>query len=165
MFQAISQRMPQDNPRTLSEENYLDVLAYILSVNKFAAGSAPLTADAEALAGIRVVRREPPSEAPNYSLVNLVGCVAQNGTGWAITRGSTPRVTKNPDASAGADLQAAQAEAAGAGTFRLVLLTVGESVVKPLAGRRVEAKGILIRATAGNSLNVTSIQDIGGACD
>ena len=39
--------MPQDNPGGLSEEQYIDVLAYILQANKFPAGDSDLGGDLE----------------------------------------------------------------------------------------------------------------------
>jgi alcohol dehydrogenase (cytochrome c) len=42
LYDFISRQMPQDKPASLSQEQYLDVTAYILSRNGFAAGSAPL---------------------------------------------------------------------------------------------------------------------------
>ena len=42
LYDFISRQMPQDKPASLSQQQYLDVTAYILSRNGFAAGSAPL---------------------------------------------------------------------------------------------------------------------------
>ena len=39
--------MPQDNPGGLSEEQYIDVLAYILQSNEFPAGDSDLGGDLE----------------------------------------------------------------------------------------------------------------------
>jgi PQQ-dependent dehydrogenase (methanol/ethanol family) len=42
LYDFISRQMPQDKPASLRQQQYLDVTAYILSRNGFAAGSAPL---------------------------------------------------------------------------------------------------------------------------
>jgi alcohol dehydrogenase (cytochrome c) len=42
LYDFISRQMPQDKPASLSQQQYLDVTAYILSRNGFAPGSAPL---------------------------------------------------------------------------------------------------------------------------
>src|SRR6266404_6297933 len=42
LYDFISRQMPQDKPASLSQQQYLDVTAYILSRNGFAAGNAPL---------------------------------------------------------------------------------------------------------------------------
>ena len=42
----VQETMPQDNPGGLSEQDYTDVLAYMLKVNEFPSGDGELTADA-----------------------------------------------------------------------------------------------------------------------
>ncbi|HWT06611.1 MAG TPA: PQQ-binding-like beta-propeller repeat protein [Xanthomonadales bacterium] len=43
LFQFVSGAMPLDAPGTLTEQQYLDVLAFILEKNAYAPGSSPLT--------------------------------------------------------------------------------------------------------------------------
>src|SRR6266699_1645318 len=43
LFTFIQTRMPQDSPGNLKEGAYLDVLAYLLQANNYAAGSVELT--------------------------------------------------------------------------------------------------------------------------
>ena len=42
LYDFISRQMPQDKPGSLSQQQYLDVTAYILSRNGFASGNTPL---------------------------------------------------------------------------------------------------------------------------
>ena len=49
MFDVISDSMPEDNPGSLKEEEYADVIAYLLKLNNFPAGQADLPVDKEAL--------------------------------------------------------------------------------------------------------------------
>ena len=44
-MELVQITMPQDNPGGLSEQDYQDVMAYMLSANDFPAGEADLTAD------------------------------------------------------------------------------------------------------------------------
>ena len=53
LFKAV-QTMPEDNPGSLSGQQYGDVIAYFLSLNKFPTGSEELKGDAEALAKIEM---------------------------------------------------------------------------------------------------------------
>jgi mono/diheme cytochrome c family protein len=46
VFESISTSMPQDNPGSLLTSEYIDVLAYILSLTGSPAGSSELTTDA-----------------------------------------------------------------------------------------------------------------------
>jgi hypothetical protein len=49
--------MPLDAPDSLTAEEYVDILAYILQENGFPAGPQDLRADAAVLRGVRFVRR------------------------------------------------------------------------------------------------------------
>ena len=49
--------MPEDNPDSLTDEEYVDVIAYMLSVSRFPAGDDELPTDARELARI-AIRRE-----------------------------------------------------------------------------------------------------------
>ena len=53
LFKAV-QTMPEDNPGSLNAQQYADVMAYFLQLNKFPTGSEELKGDAEALAAIQV---------------------------------------------------------------------------------------------------------------
>lgn len=53
LFERIRLSMPQDDPGRLSRQQNADVLAYILSVNKFPAGKTELARETEPLKQIR----------------------------------------------------------------------------------------------------------------
>jgi mono/diheme cytochrome c family protein len=52
MFDVISDSMPEDNPGSLKKEEYADVIAYLLKLNKFPTGDRELPADKDALSAI-----------------------------------------------------------------------------------------------------------------
>ncbi len=52
MFDVISDSMPEDNPGSMKPAEYADVIAYLLRLNKFPAGSAELPTDKDALSAI-----------------------------------------------------------------------------------------------------------------
>ena len=52
MFDVISDTMPEDNPGSLKKEEYADVIAYLLKLNNFPAGSTDLPIDQKALSAI-----------------------------------------------------------------------------------------------------------------
>ena len=58
MFDIVATLMPEDNPGSLSPEQYVDVLAYILSLNEYPVGDEPLPAD---VAALRTVQIEDPA--------------------------------------------------------------------------------------------------------
>jgi hypothetical protein len=51
--------MPQDDPGRLSRQENADVLAYLLSFNKFPAGKVELAHDTEILKQIRIEAAKP----------------------------------------------------------------------------------------------------------
>ncbi|HEY7443962.1 MAG TPA: cytochrome c [Vicinamibacterales bacterium] len=59
LFELIRQTMPDDDPGALTREQYADLLAYILSLNKFPSGSTELATDAKLLNEIRFVATKP----------------------------------------------------------------------------------------------------------
>lgn len=67
MFSYIKREMPQDNPATLSDEEYASVTAYILQLNSMPPGELPLPGDSTALAKIRVVPPGTPPGTPDTS--------------------------------------------------------------------------------------------------
>ncbi len=57
LFGVIRKTMPSDDPGNLSTRQYADLLAYILSVNDFPAGSKELDREPAALNEIRIERK------------------------------------------------------------------------------------------------------------
>ncbi len=56
IFDLVSTTMPEDNPGSLSPEDYANLLAYFLRLNGFPAGEEPLPADVSALQNVRIER-------------------------------------------------------------------------------------------------------------
>jgi S-disulfanyl-L-cysteine oxidoreductase SoxD len=54
LYKFMSKQMPANAPGSLSKTQYLDVLAYILEVNGYPAGSRQLTADDQTLNQIKI---------------------------------------------------------------------------------------------------------------
>ncbi|HSG91336.1 MAG TPA: cytochrome c [Pseudomonadales bacterium] len=55
LFDVMAGTMPQSNPGSLRDQEYLDVLAYILKENDFDAGDEALGSDAVPLDEVRIV--------------------------------------------------------------------------------------------------------------
>jgi mono/diheme cytochrome c family protein len=54
LYQAISNEMPQDKPGSLTDQQYIDLVAYLLKLNGMPAGTTPLRPDTVALKRIRI---------------------------------------------------------------------------------------------------------------
>ena len=58
MFTVMSTSMPETNPGFLNEKEYVDILAYILSLSRYAAGDTELDYKDGALNEVTVVPRQ-----------------------------------------------------------------------------------------------------------
>lgn len=54
IFDVIRSQMPEDNPGSLDRQEYVDVVAYIFSLNAYPAGSADLPGEDDALKKVRI---------------------------------------------------------------------------------------------------------------
>lgn len=63
LFRLVSTSMPQDSPGRLSEQQYVDVIAYLLKMNKYPAGETALVGDEATLRRIRI--EEPAGRQPS----------------------------------------------------------------------------------------------------
>ena len=59
LFDRVRTSMPPDDPSKLSAQEKVDLLAHVLSVNKFPAGSAELPRDAQILGQVRFLAAHP----------------------------------------------------------------------------------------------------------
>lgn len=159
MFSVVRRTMPRNAPASLTEQSYLDIVAFVLQQNGYPYGTGELTATA--INDIWIMRKEGPGPVPNFSMVWVVACLEQEpDKTWVLARTSEPVKTRNPAPSEGADLDRVKATALGADTFGLLDLP---SKPAAHAGQMVEAKGLLIRGPR-NKLNLTSLQLLGSAC-
>jgi mono/diheme cytochrome c family protein len=151
--------MPPDSPSSLPDEDYVDVITYILQANSFPAGKESL--NRENLEGIMITKRagEVPEEIPNFRLVRIVGCLAQGpGKNWMLTNTGEPVLTSDQPSTAGA-LKNAAAQPLGSRTFRLV--SVNPFNPEAHKGERMEAKGLVYRAPGKDLINLISLEAVG----
>jgi quinoprotein glucose dehydrogenase len=161
LLSKIQRTMPADAPGTLRDEDYLDVLAYVLSVNAFPSGRGDLVA-----AGLDAVpiARQPGTvrEVPNFGLVRVVGClVAAEKGGWTLASSTMPAVTREEMPTV-----ASRAEAAGIalGDATIQLLDTARFRSDTRPGRRVEVRGLLDKTSAETRLDVLSLAVVGEGC-
>src|SRR5882724_8630248 len=162
LFLKIRETMPPLNAEQVAPAAKLDIVAYLLQVNGFPAGTTALSLDE--IENILIVKRG--SEAagpPNFSLVATVGCLTQApNTRWILTNASDPAPTKDETATAEA-LKSANATRLGSQTFEL--LSVSPSL-KPESHKshKVEARGLLYRGSNYVELNLTSLDTVSATC-
>jgi hypothetical protein len=159
LFRQIKSSMPAGAPSSLSDQTYLEIVAFVLQANGFPSGSAEL--DVGALKGIRIEGKGGPEPVPNFALVQAIGCLsAGSSTTWILADASEPVRTKDPAASSDGALPDWPA-APGTQTFELMNVYPRPDALK---GHKVEAKGFLIREPGGNRINVTSVRSVAPRC-
>jgi mono/diheme cytochrome c family protein len=160
-------QMPLRNPGTLPASSYVDIAAYLLESNGLPAGGAELTQDVTA----RVLFVAPggPTPLPTSAPALIAGCMTKEaGTGWFLTSASEPARTLNPYEFTNSELETASQTALGARVIRLQNLDGlpgSTATADQLVGRKVVAKGILVRHEKGTRLNIAALNAIGDSCE
>ena len=164
-FTKMRTQMPLDAPGALSDNVYVDVMSFLLEATGFPAGADELRPNPELLASIFVVEREGPGgPAPNFSLVQVVGCLTQSADkSWILTSSTDPVRARDSGNSHPADLKVSEAKPLGSQAFRLLDFPIlGRETRK---GHKVQAKGDLIRQpNSDDRLNLTSLQTLAETC-
>jgi S-disulfanyl-L-cysteine oxidoreductase SoxD len=162
LFKKISETMPPNGPNETPDEAKIDIVAYLLKSNGYPAGAKELKLEPEALEGIEISRKGGTVGAPNFALVQVVGCLAQGtNNGWVLTNTTEPVVTRQEEPTPTA-IKDAQAKPLGSQTFQLISVTP----FKPDShkGQRVEARGLIYRDPNDARLNLTSLQTVAPSC-
>jgi quinoprotein glucose dehydrogenase len=156
VFTTIKTTMPRQAPGSLSDAEYVDVVAHILRINSYADGMNELgVAD---LPGIKVPGQ---TGSLDFALVQVVGCLAQNGRVWTLSRATEPIRTREPEAPKDDAIAQLDASTLGDRTFRL------QQVYGAPAGwkdQKVVAKGFLTKSGSEERVNVTSMRTLTSAC-
>jgi mono/diheme cytochrome c family protein len=160
LFDKMKTTMPRNAAGTLSDRAYLDIVSYVLKANDFPAGAEELTlAD---LQNVMVVGKAGAEPVPDFSLVQVIGCLAHKPDDtWVLTRATVPVRAPQPQPTAG---ESAVFAATPLGTEAFELMVSASQNPTPLEGHRVDARGLLIRRAAGNRINITGIETVAPSC-
>lgn len=168
LYDFIAVRMPKEGrksqPGSLTPEQYLDVVAFILERNGYPAGSAELTH--EKLLSTQFVGPDGPAPLPQSAMVRFVGCLRVDGETHVLKQATAPtrvRVSDETD-----EHEVGQSRAALPGNDSVPLTNVRQlpnaAEVPALAGHKVQAKGVLNLVANGSSLHVLSLVSTGLDC-
>jgi len=161
LLSKIQRTMPQDAPGSLRDDDYLDLLTFILSQNTFPAGRsdlAPAGLDAVLIVGRSGASRE----AANFSLARVVGCLASGAkNSWVLTNAAAPSATRD-ERPTPASLAEAATLPLGNQTFRLI--DVGHLNPATHVGKRVEIRGLLNNTPIDPRIDVLSLEAAGTSC-
>ena len=164
LFTFIQTQMPRRAPASLSDATYVDIVAHILAVNMFPAGSQELRTDA--LGSIQLVGKDGPAPIPNFALIAVVGCLAQAADNtWTLTNVSAAVRTRQ-EKPAAPEVQASAAKPLGTDTFRLVYVDFLRPGFSPEqhVSHKLHAQGYLLRNDKGVGLSVTWLETVASTC-
>jgi S-disulfanyl-L-cysteine oxidoreductase SoxD len=167
LFEYTAANMPLDGkpvPGGLSETEYLDVTAYLLSVNELPPGAKELTvAD---LAATLLVGPEGPRPLPPSTTVRVVGCLAQSAGAWTLVRASSPARVRKADTTDAVELQTSGRAPLGTLVFRLPNLSDDHPTAALTAQvqKKVQVKGVLNGQGADARVSVLSFAPLDQDC-
>ena len=158
LFTFIKSRMPRDAPGKLSNDNYRDIVAFLLAANDYPAGAKELGADQ--LASTLLVGKDGPKPLPTNALVLAVGCLASGGADtWTLTSATAHARARETNQTTPEELKSSAAKPAGNQTFRLQNLAdlPGGFRAEAYRSQRVQVKGVLVHQSGGDRIHVTSL--------
>ncbi len=159
LFDKTKTTMPRNAAGTLTDQAYVDIVAYVLKSNEFPDGAAELRV--EDLSNVRLVGKAGAEPVPDFSLIKVVGCLGRSGDAWMLTNATDPVRTGDPQPPAG-ELAEPRSTLTGTGTFRLLISPAYTPANND--GRGVEVRGFLIRRPNEDRINITSIETVGPSC-
>jgi quinoprotein glucose dehydrogenase len=165
LFSRIKTSMPRGNVGGLSDDMYIDIVAYILQANAFPSGNAELSSNLAK--DFKIVALDgAPAPVPDFALVQLVGCLARGPDNtWVLNNTSAPVRTRSPTDPTAEEISAAKGQALGSGTFRLLYVDTFRNGFNPAdyTGHKMEGRGFLI-TKPDNRLSITWLEMVDSAC-
>ena len=157
LFRYMKTTMPPDNPGSLSDWEYLDMVTYILQINGYAEGSTDLLPSH--LDGILLVGSNGPQPLPAGTSVYVVGCLNQTENGWTLTSASAPsrsRTLRETEQS----FKTLETQPLGSGNVRLE----GDFDRVGNRGAKVYTKGSLTYRDGEAGIDVSAIRVLSPQC-
>jgi cytochrome c5 len=164
LFTYMKTKMPESDPGSLSVNTYLDLLSYVLWLNKFPAGATELTVDA--LPDIQFVGIDGPKPLPVGTLVQSVGCFTEVGPQqWALTNASSASRTRNFEETE-EGFKALEAKQLGMNRLQLSGVVMLRPAFDPTMYRdyKVYAKGFFTYQDNTAGIDVMEIRPLISAC-
>jgi mono/diheme cytochrome c family protein len=162
LYQFIKDRMPFGRPanaKTIPDNEYLDILTYILNVNGYRAGTAELSTGM--LRSVFLVGVNGPQPVPDGAHIVTVGCLSRAGDdAWALSDAAEPARIPLEDTSSSSQ------QKLGSLTFRLADLEAVPDFSAPVhQGHKVLVKGFLTRQPNAERISLTSAAMLDSKCE
>jgi mono/diheme cytochrome c family protein len=167
VYDFMHTRMPKSRkyePGSLKENQYLDILTYILSENEFPTGTKELTMDD--LDKVMLTGHEGPMPLPTTALGRVVGCFKSEGSSFSLTEATTPSRVREADVTDDAEVAKSAMAAPGSLSFTLNNLefVIRKDGGSAFAGKKVQAKGVINLESNPPRIHVLSLTDTGQTC-
>jgi cytochrome c5 len=163
LFNTIVETMPRSAPRSLGDDVYLDILAFILQANEVPAGNQTLNLDITKTT--LLVGKDGPKPLPTSTPVDVTGClVMAAGNTWLLVRASERARTINQWELTPEDTSEARARPLGDQRFRLQDFQNATGFSPSLVNNRIEVKGLLVRQPGNERINVSAVQLLAPGC-
>ena len=156
IFTTIKTTMPRTSPGSLSDADYTDIVAHLLRANGYPDGMSELAA--ADLPGIKIPG---PSGSLEFALVQVVGCLAQAGRNWTLTRATDPSRTREPEPARDDEAAKLDALPAGSRTFRLQQVYGAPA---GWTGQKIAARGFLTKTATEERITVSSMRVLTATC-
>jgi S-disulfanyl-L-cysteine oxidoreductase SoxD len=167
LFQYMQTRMPPGSAEnSLPEGDYVDILAYVLQVNKLPPGKQELTR--QTIETTLLVGPDGPGALPPSATVRVVGCFTHpSADAWRLTRATSAARVRNGVETDEKELKLSAHAAPGTHSYRLENLDDDHPVaeLQTQAGHKVQAKGVLNGQGDTARIYVLSFQGLGQPCD
>jgi mono/diheme cytochrome c family protein len=165
LFSKIKETMPPNRgTASLSEDNFLAIVAYILESNTFPPSKDDTLLTTEVIEDIIIAKRGGGESAglANFALVQIVGCLAQGpDKQWRLTNTSQPVLAKDQPSTA-QELLEDQNKPLGTDAF--VLHSVARFKPETHQGQKMAAKGLVYKSPNDSLLSLTSLQVVDSKC-
>jgi S-disulfanyl-L-cysteine oxidoreductase SoxD len=168
LFTFIRTTMPGNTPGSLTDDEYADILAYLLRVNGLPAGARELRPDM--VGSIQFVGPDGPQPLPNLTIVRAVGCFnAQANKTWALVAAGSPVPVRNRIVAGTTPEELERSAAQPLGTRTFPLLSVTQQHAESYGGHKVQVTGVLnrritVEQTTVERINVMSIESVAPTC-
>jgi hypothetical protein len=157
LFTYMKATMPPDRPGSLSDDEYLDLLIYILQLNQFPSGETDLLRPQ--LGGVRLVGVDGHKPLPAGTPVYFLGCLSQTENGWTLTSATAPSRSRTLPETEQA-FKTLETQPLGSDTVRLE----GSFEAVGNHGAKVYAKGSLTYRNGESGIDVSAIRVLSPQC-
>jgi mono/diheme cytochrome c family protein len=170
LFDMIRTEMPPLRFRTsetkaLPDDEYVDIISYLLKSNGFPPGREELTS--ASLDSIQILGKNGVQPPPQFSLVLSVGCLRYKPISWMLSYATSPVRATLPDVASRSEIESAKTADLGLREYRLADFGYLGRNFDPEAieDHKVLVKGYIIRQPEFERISVTSVTDISPDCE